>query len=86
MAHTHKKEAAVCYAANQLAHRSDFGSESDSRNLLDDHVATYLGLDEGWLANADDRAIVRPALRRRPQCAVLVAARVRTPRRAQRRE
>jgi hypothetical protein len=25
-------------------------------NLLDDHVATYLGLDEAWLANADDRA------------------------------
>ena len=56
MAHTRKKEAAVCYAANQLAHRYGFGCESDGRNLLDDHVATYLGLDEAWLANADDRA------------------------------
>ncbi len=56
MAHSGKKEAAVCYAANQLAHRYGFGCESDGRNLLDDHVATFLGLDEAWLATADDRA------------------------------
>ena len=56
MAHTRKKEAAVCYAANQLAHRYGFGCESDGRNLMDDHVATFLGLDEAWLAQADDRA------------------------------
>jgi putative nucleotidyltransferase with HDIG domain len=56
MAHTRKKEAAVCYAANQLAHRYGFGCESDGRNLLDDHVSTFLGIDEKWMTMADERA------------------------------
>ena len=63
MAHKRKKEAAVCYAANQLAHRYGFGCESDGRNLLDDHVATFLGSTRrGWTPPTIKRA--RPLRRR----------------------
>ena len=57
MAHTRKKEAAVGYAANRLAHRYGFGCESDGRRLLDDHVLYVPGPRRGVAElYADDRA------------------------------
>jgi putative nucleotidyltransferase with HDIG domain len=50
------KDAAVTYAANQLAHRYGFGCEADGRNLLEDPVAEFLGLDQAWLESTDVHA------------------------------
>jgi putative nucleotidyltransferase with HDIG domain len=50
------REAAVAYAANQLAHRYGFGCDPDGRDLLADPVAEFLGLDQAWLEATDQRA------------------------------
>ncbi|HEY8550412.1 MAG TPA: HDOD domain-containing protein [Vicinamibacterales bacterium] len=55
-AQRHPKEAAVAYAANQLAHRYGFGCDADGRDLLEDPVASYLGLDRTWLEHTDVHA------------------------------
>lgn len=46
-------EAAVVYAANQLAHRYGFGCEADGRDLLADPVAGYLGIDAARMERID---------------------------------
>lgn len=55
-AQTRLTEAAVTYAANQLAHRYGFGCDADGRNLLDDPVSALLELDAAWLESIDARA------------------------------
>ncbi|MBL8142619.1 MAG: HDOD domain-containing protein [Acidobacteria bacterium] len=51
-----RKEAAVCYAANLLAHRYGFGCSRSDVEILGDPVAAELQLDEAWLAEIDARA------------------------------
>jgi putative nucleotidyltransferase with HDIG domain len=49
-------EAAVVYAANQLAHRYGFGCDADGRDLLADPVAGYLAIDSARMARIDAEA------------------------------
>lgn len=49
-------EAAVAYAANQLAHRYGFGCDAQEIDLLADPVSKELRLDAEWLADLDQRA------------------------------
>ena len=42
--------------SEETLRRQGFFRPETAVRLLDDHVATFLGLDEAWLANADDRA------------------------------
>jgi len=49
-------DAAVTYAANQLAHRYGFGCDADGRNLLEDPVADLLKIDQAWLDSTDVKA------------------------------
>lgn len=51
-----RKEAAVCYAANLLAHRYGFGCQRSDAEIFSDPVAAELQLDEAWLAEIDARA------------------------------
>ena len=51
-----RREAAVAYAANLLAHRYGFGCEAQPLDVLADPVSRELGLDAEWLAGLDERA------------------------------
>lgn len=51
-----RREAAVAYVANHLAHRYRFGCDSYEHDLLTDLAAQDLGLDADWLAGVDQRA------------------------------
>lgn len=51
-----RREAAVVYAANLLAHRFGFGCDPQPIDLLADNVSRELGLDAEWLATIDQRA------------------------------
>lgn len=53
---THRREAAVAYAANRLAHRYGFGCDADPTDILDDPVCDEVGIDAAWLATLDERA------------------------------
>lgn len=51
-----RREAAVAYAANLLAHRFGFGCDAQPIDLLADPVSAELGLDAAWLEVLDARA------------------------------
>ena len=51
-----QKETAVVYAANLLSHRYGFGCPQNGRELMEDPVAEYLGLDPVWLEATDVHA------------------------------
>jgi len=52
-----RNEAAVVYAANLLAHRYGFGCDlTEELDLLEDPVAGFLGLDQDWLTETNERA------------------------------
>lgn len=51
-----RRETAVAYAANRLAHRYGFGCDVDQADILDDPVCEELGIDAAWLAMLDERA------------------------------
>lgn len=53
---TLRREAAVTYAANLLAHRYGFGCEATRADVLADAVCSELHLDAPWLAELDARA------------------------------
>ncbi len=56
-AETRRREAAVAYAANLLAHRYGFGcSVTPREDFLADPVAEYLKLDDTWLDATDVHA------------------------------
>ena len=51
-----QKETAVVYAANLLSHRYGFGCPANGRELMEDPVAEFLGLDPIWLEATDVHA------------------------------
>jgi HD-like signal output (HDOD) protein len=51
-----RREAAVAYAANLLAHRYGFGCAAQPVDVLADPVSRDLGLDAEWVAHLDERA------------------------------
>jgi len=54
---SHPIEASVCYLADRLSHRYGFGCEaSPDLPILDDPIATRLGITEAWLQDLDGRA------------------------------
>jgi len=51
-----RRETAVIYAANLLAHRFGFGCDAQAIDLLADPVSNELGLDAAWIETLDARA------------------------------
>lgn len=53
----HTRAAAVAWLANRLSHRYGFGcSPEPDADLLSDPITIGLGIDEAWLATADEKA------------------------------